>query len=88
MTSNATRRFTRLVALPVLSAGIIGGAALGVAGPATAANDNNQQNQQIQHDLTPRTGIVAVPQTKAPSSASFMPRSSSRHHHNHMVSFG
>ncbi|MCH9768120.1 MAG: hypothetical protein K0U70_10015 [Actinomycetia bacterium] len=83
MANNTTRRFTRFVALPVLSAGIIGGAALGVAGPATAASDNNQQNEQIQHDLTPRTGIVAVPQTKAAPSVGFMPRSSSRHHHNH-----
>jgi len=84
MTSNTARRFTRLVALPIPSAGIIGGAALGVAGPAAASNnDRNQQNEQIQHDLTPRTGIVAVPQTTAAPSVGFMPRSSSRHHHNH-----
>ncbi len=87
MTSQTTRRFTRLVALPILSAGIIGGAALGLAGTATAANNHqSQQDQQVQHDMTPRTGIVAVPQTKAPSSSDLMPRSSSRHHHN--VYFG
>lgn len=83
MTSTIIRRFARLVALPIMFAGIVGSAALGLAGTAAATNDRqNQQDQQIQHDLAPRTGIVAVPQTKSPSSAGFMPRSNSRHHHN------
>jgi hypothetical protein len=34
---NTTRTLTRLLALPILSAGIIGGAALGLAGTASAA---------------------------------------------------
>jgi hypothetical protein len=37
MNANITRRFARYFALPVVSAGIIGGAALGMAGMANAA---------------------------------------------------
>ena len=37
MTTNITRTFARYVALPIVSAGIIGGAALGMAGMANAA---------------------------------------------------
>ena len=35
--------FARLVALPIVSAGIIGGAALGLAGAANAATTDAQQ---------------------------------------------
>jgi hypothetical protein len=34
-----TRRFARYLALPVISAGIVGGAALGLAGTASAATN-------------------------------------------------
>ena len=37
MTTNITRTFARYIALPIVSAGIIGGAALGMAGMANAA---------------------------------------------------
>jgi hypothetical protein len=37
MTTNITRTFGRYIALPIVSAGIIGGAALGLAGMANAA---------------------------------------------------
>ncbi|MCB0947946.1 MAG: hypothetical protein KDB44_01460 [Mycobacterium sp.] len=66
--------------------------ALPIAAAPMAAADTSaethqvQQDQQIQHDLTPRTGLVAVPQTKAKPSSSLTPRSNARHHHN--VSFG
>ena len=43
----------RFVALPVVSLGIIGGAALGLSGTANAA------------EVAPQPGIVAVPQTTA-----------------------
>jgi hypothetical protein len=37
MTTTITRSFARYIALPIVSAGIIGGAALGMAGMANAA---------------------------------------------------
>jgi hypothetical protein len=37
MTTNITRTFAHYFALPIVSAGIIGGAALGMAGMASAA---------------------------------------------------
>jgi hypothetical protein len=49
-----TRRFARYFALPVVSAGIIGGAALGLAGTAGAATT----------DVRP-PHIVATPNVKA-----------------------
>ena len=51
---NNVARFARFVALPIVSAGIIGGAALGLAGAASAATTDVQQ---------PHT--VAVPSVKA-----------------------
>src|SRR5436189_5407453 len=49
-----TTRFARYLALPIVSAGIIGGAALGLAGTASAADtDVHQPN------------IVAVPSVRA-----------------------
>jgi hypothetical protein len=55
--SNNVRRFARYFALPIVSAGIIGGAALGLAGTASAGT--------YSYDPTPRTGIVAKPNTIA-----------------------
>jgi len=50
------RTFARYIALPAVSAGIIGGAALGMAGMANAATS-------VASD--PKPGIVAVPTVKA-----------------------
>ena len=61
MIANIARRIGRYVALPVVSAGIIGGAALGLAGMANAATPS--------YNPEPRPGIVAVPQTKAKPAA-------------------
>lgn len=49
------RNFARYIALPVVSAGLIAGTALGLAGTANA--DTNSIHPQ------PRPGIVAVPDT-------------------------
>ena len=49
----ATRTFARRLALPVISAGILGGAALGLAGLANAGTYSYQPE--------PRPGIVATP---------------------------
>ena len=65
MIANIARRIGRYVALPVVSAGIIGGAALGLAGMANAATPS--------YNPEPRPGIVAVPQTKAKPAAEAYP---------------
>ena len=52
-----TRSFARYIALPAISAGILGGAALGLAGMANAGTYSYQP--------TPRPGIVATPGTIA-----------------------
>ena len=54
MTTRTTRNFARYVALPAVSAGILGGAALGLAGMANAGTYPT-------HDSSPRPGIVATP---------------------------
>ena len=54
MDTRITRRFARYLALPIVSAGIIGGAALGLAGAASAATTDVQQ-----------PSIVATPNVKA-----------------------
>jgi len=54
--------FARLVALPIVSAGIIGGAALGLAGTASAATTDAQ-----------RPNIVATPSVKAHPAPEAMP---------------
>jgi hypothetical protein len=56
MNRTFTRRTGRNLALLVVSTGIIGGAALGLAGMANASAPTQPE---------PRPGIVAVPQTKA-----------------------
>jgi hypothetical protein len=63
MNSNTnTRRFARYFALPIVSAGIIGGAALGLAGTASAAATDIQQ-----------PNIVATPNVKAHPAPDAMP---------------
>lgn len=51
-----TTRIARCIALPAVSAGILGGAALGLAGMANAGTYPT-------HDPSPRPGIVATPNT-------------------------
>jgi hypothetical protein len=52
-----SRSFARYIALPAVSAGILGGAALGLAGMANAGT--------YSYEPTPRPGIVATPGTIA-----------------------
>jgi hypothetical protein len=61
-----TRRFARYIALPAISAGILGGAALGLAGMANAGTYSYQP--------TPRPGIVATPNTIATPPVIVIPR--------------
>ena len=58
-----TTRFARYFALPIVSAGMIGGAALGLAGAANAANNT---------DVRP-PDIVATPDVKAHPAPEAMP---------------
>ena len=61
-TNTTTRRFARYVALPIVAAGIIGGAALGLAGTASAADTNVKL-----------PAIVATPGVKALPAPEAMP---------------
>ena len=72
MNTTIARRIGRYVALPVVSAGIIGGAALGLAGMANAATPSNNPEP---------AGIVAVPQTKAKPAAEAYPGAWWHRHH-------
>ena len=62
MTTTITRNFARYIALPAVSAGILGGAALGLAGAASAVTTDVQQ---------PNT--VATPNVKAHPAPDAMP---------------
>lgn len=57
MTSIVARSFARYIALPVVSAGILGGAALGLAGMANATTTVTQNG--------PSASIVTSPDTYA-----------------------
>jgi hypothetical protein len=57
MANTITHSFARYIALPAVSAGILGGAALGMAGLADAGT--------YSYEPTPRPGIVATPNTIA-----------------------
>jgi hypothetical protein len=75
MNTHVGRRIGRYVALPVVAAGIIGGAALGLAGMANAASGT------WSYDPQPRPGIVAEPHTKAkPPAEAYPGRWWHRHH--------
>ena len=63
MNTTTARRFARYLALPIVSAGIIGGAALGLAGTANAANNADVR--------PPHT--VATPDVKAHPAPEAMP---------------
>lgn len=71
-----TRRLARYIALPAVSAGILAGAALGLAGIANAGTYSYQP--------TPRPGMVATPNTIARASVVVMP---GHRWHNHGGSF-
>ena len=58
MTTTIVRSFARYIALPAVSAGILGAGALGLAGMANAGTYPT-------HDPSPRPGIVATPNTIA-----------------------
>jgi Spy/CpxP family protein refolding chaperone len=62
MNTNTNHRFARYFALPIVAAGIIGGAALGLAGTASAAATDVQQ-----------PNIVATPNVKAHPAPNAMP---------------
>jgi hypothetical protein len=70
MNTNATGRFARF-ALPIVSAGLIGGAALGFAGAANAATYSQ-----------PQPNIVATPSIKAHPAPSALPGT---HHHDRIA---
>ena len=76
MNTNIARRLGRYVALPVVAAGIIGGAALGLAGIANAGT--------YSYDPQPRPGIVAVPHTTAHPPVIVVP-SENWHHRHHLL---
>ena len=58
-----TTRFARYFALPIVSAGILGGAALGLASTASAASN---------HDVRP-PDVVAIPDVQARPAPEAMP---------------
>lgn len=66
MSNTIAQRVGRYVALPVIATGVIGGAALGLAGAAGAATTA---------DATPqvRTGIVATPHVRAQPAPNVVP---------------
>jgi hypothetical protein len=65
--STTIKRFARYIALPAVAAGIIGGAALGLAGAANAGTYS-----------TPSPSIVATPTVRAHPAPNAMP---GRHWH-------
>jgi hypothetical protein len=71
MNTTIARSFTRYLALPVVSAGIIGGAALGLAGMANAATTTTEHSTGA--------AIVATPDTHARPAPNALP--GWRHHH-------
>jgi hypothetical protein len=73
MTTTITRRLARYIALPAVSAGILGGAALGLAGMANAGT--------YSYEPTPRPGIVATPGTIARPPVVVMPGQRWHGHH-------
>ena len=70
MNANIARSFARYIALPVFSAGILGCAALGVAGMAGATTTVTQNG--------PNASIVTSPDTYAKPAPSALP---GWHHH-------
>jgi hypothetical protein len=77
MTTTITRSFARYIALPAVSAGILGAAALGLAGMANAGT--------YSYEPTPRPGIVATPNTVARPPVVVMPGHRWHRHHGHVI---
>jgi hypothetical protein len=73
MTTTIVRSFARYIALPAVSAGILGAGALGLAGMANAGT--------YSYEPTPRPGIVATPNTIARPPVVVMPGHRWHHHH-------
>jgi hypothetical protein len=73
MSTTIARSFARYIALPVVSAGILGGAALGLAGMANATTTVTQNG--------PSTSIVTSPDTYAKPAPNAIP--GWHHHHGH-----
>jgi hypothetical protein len=71
MSTTIARSFARYIALPVVSAGILGGAALGLAGMASATTTVTQNG--------PNASIVTSPDTYAKPAPNAIP--GWRHHH-------
>ena len=72
MTTKMARTFGRYIALPVLSAGMIGGAALGMAGMANAAPSTNSPGAS--HIEAPHSnGNMFAPHTKAHPAPNMLP---------------
>jgi hypothetical protein len=71
--SAITHSFARYIALSVVSAGVIGGAALGLAGAANAATGSSNTPE-------PRPGIVATPHPVTPPLERFDSRRTHRLH--------
>ena len=61
MTTNIARRFARYIALPVVSAGVIGGAPLGLAGMANAATTVTQNGGSVAIVTSPDTYAKPAP---------------------------
>jgi hypothetical protein len=72
-----TRSLARYIALPAVSAGILGAAALGLAGMANAGT--------YSYEPTPRPGIVATPNTIARPPVVVMPGHRWHRHHGFAV---
>jgi hypothetical protein len=62
MTTNITRSLARYIALPIVSAGIIGGAALGMAGMANAATQTQPSGPG--HSYSPAVKAHPAPQAQ------------------------
>jgi hypothetical protein len=71
MKTNIARSFARFIALPIVSAGVLGGAALGLAGMANAAT--------VTTETSTGSAIVATPDTYAKPAPNALP--GWRHHH-------
>ena len=80
MTTTIARSFARYIALPIVSAGIIGGAALGLAGMANAGT--------YSYEPTPRPGIVATPNTIARPPVVVIPGHRWHHHGGLVIDLG
>ena len=73
----ATASFARYLALPVVSAGILGGVALGLAGAANAGTYSQPHE--------PRPGLVATPKTFAEPPYNKTSKGEAKHGHLYIV---